>query len=183
LAKNPEYIKTIIQYSMFFLASGFMWLFRPFGPIVIRKWVYWLGSWNLRRNINRAFKFILPLIEDRAEKMASGARVDNIDIIQRLLEMEIPQSKEALPIRHAHRVLYLSFAASAVSSALILHTIHQTLTTPQYIKPLREEIAKALEAHDGWSEKALLNMPFLESYIREMLRLCPPSVCKQILAA
>ena len=127
------------------------------------------------------FKVSIAAHNGRAEKMASGAHLDDMDMVQGLLVIEIPQPEGALPFRHAHRVLHLSFAASAVSSALILHTIHQTLTTSQYIEPLREEITMALEAHDGWSEKALLHMPFLEIYIRETLRLCPPSVRKQTL--
>jgi aspirochlorine biosynthesis cytochrome P450 monooxygenase len=158
-----------------------MWPIRPphWGPL--RKWGYWLGTWSLRRDINRSFKFLLPLIRSRAEKLQSnpGEPEDQpLDMVQGLLEMEIPSPEEGTPVRHAHRVLHLTFAASAVSSALILHTIHQTLMTPQYIPELRCEIAKALDWHGGWTERALLSMHFLDSYIREMLRLCPPSVCK-----
>jgi Cytochrome P450 len=159
--------------------SGFVWPVRPFGPL--RDWAYWLFTWGLRRDINRCFKFLLPLIDKRVEQKKSPSKSDQeepLDMVQGLLEMDIPSPEEATSLRHAHRILHLTFAASAVSSALILHTLHQTLTTPEHILELREEISRCLKDYGGWNEKALLNMQFLESYIREMLRLCPPSVRK-----
>ena len=134
-------------------------------------------TWTLRRDINRAFKFLLPVINERFDLVANNAQDRPIDMIQGLVESEVPSPEEGTPIRHAHRILHITFAASAVSSAMILHTLHQTLMTPQYIEPLREEINVAVAKH-GWTERALANMPFLESYIRELLRLYPPSICE-----
>ena len=179
LCRNPKYIDSIIEYSKSFQMSGFVWPIRPFG--FFRDWQYWLFTWRLRRDIDHCFKFLLPVINRRVERKeyhSKSTEEDPLDMIQGLMEMNVPSPEEGTPLRHAHRVLHLTFAASAVSSALILHTIHQTLTTPEHIPVLREEISRCLKQHDGWTEKALLNMQFLESYIREMLRLCPPSVCK-----
>lgn len=125
---------------------------------------------------------VSTLIKKRSEEVklsraGQKANEEHLDTIQGLLSTDLPQ-EEATPIRHAHRVLRITFASSAVSSVLILHTIHQTFQTPQYIPGLREEIRKALNENDGWTGKALLEMRFLDSYIRDMLRLCPPSVCE-----
>jgi hypothetical protein len=124
---------------------------------------------------------LLPLIDRRVEQKKSPSKSDQegpLDIVQGLLEMDIPSPEEAMSLRHAHRVLHLTFATSAVSSALILHTLHQTLTTPEHTLELLEEISRCLKEYGGWTEKALLNMQFFGSYIREMLRLCPPSIRK-----
>ncbi|KAF4636602.1 hypothetical protein G7Y89_g1492 [Cudoniella acicularis] len=180
LAQNTAYIDSILKYTESFLMSGFMWPVRPPADwTLIRKWWYYIGTWGLRRDINRSFKFLLPLINSRMEELeelGGQPQEKHMDLVQGLVEMHIPDASEARPIRHAHRILHLTFAASAVSSALLLHTIHQTLRTPEFLPELRAEIKMALEQNGGWTEKALLNMYFLESYIREMLRLCPPSV-------
>lgn len=185
LCQNPEYIEAIVDYSKSFLMSGFMWPIRPpnWGPI--RNWLYWLCTWRLRRDIKRAFRFIIPLINSRLKELeATGNNVEgadlHLDMIQGLLTMNIPQPEERTPVRHAHRVLHMSFAASAVSSALMMHTIHQTLMTPEYVPELRQEITNALKEHGGWTEKALLEMHLLDSFIRELLRMNPPSVCESI---
>jgi len=186
LCRNPDYLRSIIDYSKSFLASGFMWPIRPPNWWPIRNWFYRFFTWRLRRDINRAFSFILPVIDKRLEMLKSrpqGQKQEvederTMDMIQGLLEMDIPDPSEATPIRHAHRVLHLSFAASAVSSALMMHTIHQLLQTPEYIPALRQEIQDTLKQYGGWTEKALLEMHMLDSTIRELLRLNPPSVCK-----
>ncbi|KAF2201396.1 cytochrome P450 monooxygenase-like protein [Delitschia confertaspora ATCC 74209] len=181
LCRNPAYIKAIINYSKSFLMSGFMWPIRPpnWGPI--RDFFYWLFTWGLRRDVNRVFEFLIPLINRRLQeletsKKSEGGKEEHIDLIQGLLQMKIPEAAERTPLRHAHRVIHLSFAASAVSSALMMHTFHQMLMTPEHIPALREEITNALKENGGWTEKALLEMRLLDSTIRELLRLNPPSV-------
>lgn len=158
--------------------SGFVWPIRPFGPELFRKWGYWLGTYGLRRDIGRAFRDLLPLIHHRIDELNGTAKTndEHTDMLQGLLEMNIPDPLEATPLRHAHRVLHITFAASAVTSALVLHTFHQLLATPEFLEPLRAEIEGMLENNDGWTEKALGHMTFLESFIRELLRLNPPSI-------
>lgn len=177
LCRNQKYIDSIIQYSKSFLMSGFGWPVRPVGPF--RNWAYWFFTWGLRRDIDRCFSFLVPLIDKRVKEKnypSESPKEAPMDMIQGLLEMDIPSPEERATLRHAHRILHITFAASAVSSALILHTLHQTLTTPEYLPELRQEISQCLKEHGGWTEQALLHMHFLESYIREMLRMCPPSV-------
>ena len=180
LCKNEEYVKSTVDYSKSFLMSGFVWPIRPFGPKLLRDWGYWLGTYGLRRDINHAFKHLLPLIHHRADELNGTVKAEeeHADMVQGLLEMEIPDPREATPLRHAHRVLHITFAASAVTSALVLHTCHQLLATPEFLEPLRAEIDSVLAENDGWTEKALNKMTFLESFIRELLRIYPPSVSK-----
>ena len=178
LSRNPKYIESVIEYSKSFLMSGFVWPIRPFGPQTVRDWMYWLCTWRLRRDINRTLKHLIPVIDRRIELVAAKSPDRPMDMIQGLVESEVPTPEEGSPLRHAHRVLHITFAASAVSSALVLHTLHQTLITPEHLEPLRKEIADAVTQYGGWTENAMLNMPFLDSYLREMLRLYPPSICK-----
>ena len=155
--------------------NGFAWNFRPVWPF--RKWVYWLGAWNHRRNLQRCYSFLLPVIQARTDRQATMLKDEkSMDMIQWLLEMPVSSSEDGEPIRHAERILHLTFAASAVSSALVLHLIHQVLLYPQHVEALRGEILDCLERYGGWTEKAIANMHLLDSYVREMLRLTPPSV-------
>ncbi|MCJ1396703.1 hypothetical protein MMC18_009595 [Xylographa bjoerkii] len=63
LSRNHDYIHSVIEYSKSFLMSGFMWPIRLFGSF--KDWIYWLGTWGLRRDIKRAFSHILPGIDSR----------------------------------------------------------------------------------------------------------------------
>jgi cytochrome P450 len=182
LCRNPAYLKSIVEYSKSFLMSGFMWPVRPPNWGFVRRWFYWLGTWGLRRDIARVFEFLLPVIDRRMALLGqlAGEQPDEryMDMITGLLTMNIPEPEEATPIRHAHRVLHISFAASAVSSALMMHMLHNVLMMPSIIPELRKDVQTALDEHGGWSEQAVIEMPLLDSFIRELLRLHPPSVCK-----
>jgi aspirochlorine biosynthesis cytochrome P450 monooxygenase len=189
LCRDPAFLKAIVDYSKSFLMSGFMWTVRPPNIGILRRWFYWAGTWGLRRDIERAFKFLIPTIEKRMGVLANlrkeGKEPEEryMDMITGLLTMEIPRPAEASPLRHAHRVLHLSFAASAVSSALMVHMLHAVLSLPSIVPELRNDITSALETHGGWTDQALIEMALLDSLIRELLRLHPPSVCENPNAA
>lgn len=44
---------------------------------------------------------------------------------------------------------------------------------PEYVEPLREEIADALREHGAWSKKAIESMRKLDSFIKECQRVYP----------
>jgi cytochrome P450 len=55
---------------------------------------------------------------------------------------------------------------------LNLQMVYQVLMTPEYLEPMREEIRNAVDTH-GWTDKALINMPLVDSFLRETNRLYP----------
>jgi hypothetical protein len=104
LCLNPKYIDSVIEYSKSFLMSGFVWPVRPFGPL--RDWAYWLFTWGLRRDINRCFKFLLPLIDERVEQKKSPNKSNQeepLDMVQgkrpRLFAMRTGSCISPSPLR------------------------------------------------------------------------------------
>lgn len=55
--------------------------------------------------------------------------------------------------------------------------LYNLATWPEYIEPLRAEIAGAVERR-GWSKHALDEMTRLDSFVKETLRLNGTAACK-----
>jgi len=175
LSRNPEYAKCIKSYIFSFLLLGFAWPIRP--PQFVARWVYWIAAIPHRRDINRAMKFLLPVIEERMAGLPTQDSSNKpLDMVQWLLEMPVPRPEEGSTLRHAERLLHLTFASAAVPETLLTHMIHELLEHPEYLKSLRDEIDECLEEYGGWNDKTLSKMEHVDSYVRETARLYPPSV-------
>ncbi|KAL9078996.1 MAG: hypothetical protein Q9157_002095 [Trypethelium eluteriae] len=176
LSKNGDYIRAVEDYTITFLMNGgFGWHFRP--PKFLEKQVFYLCAGNLRKNLRRCVEFLEPVIEARKKQLPNlvHSKDKPIDMIQWLLEMPNLSEYDAQAAKQAHRVVRLTFASTAVSKLLMINLVHKILERPQDIPILREEIERCVREHGGWTEKALANMNFTDSYIREMMRLAPPS--------
>ncbi|KJK94937.1 hypothetical protein H633G_01163 [Metarhizium anisopliae BRIP 53284] len=65
------------------------------------------------------------------------------------------------------------FAALHTSSQLVVHTIFELSTRPEYADPLREEIKQCFELHGEGTKKALDSMYKVDSFIKETQRMNP----------
>ncbi|KAH0592036.1 hypothetical protein MHUMG1_10247 [Metarhizium humberi] len=65
------------------------------------------------------------------------------------------------------------FAALHTSSQLVVHTIFELATRPEYADPLREEIKQCFELHGEGTKKALDSMYKVDSFIKETQRMNP----------
>jgi aspirochlorine biosynthesis cytochrome P450 monooxygenase len=166
----------MMKYTESVFSAGVAFNGIPLGPL--RKTVYFLGARQHRRDLDAAVAFVVPELERRMREQLNdpNAPKEN-DGIQWNLDLPLASPKEGLPLRHAHRILHLSFAATGTVAILITHMIYNVLIYPEYLEPLREEISACTAAHGGWTEKAMNEMWKLDSFIRETLRVQPPSVC------
>lgn len=175
LCRDDNYLHAMMKYTESVFSSGVAFNGIPLGPF--RKIVYYLGARQHRRDLDNAAALVLPEIKRRMAAQAEdpNCRKEN-DAIQWNLDLPLASPKEGLPLRHAHRVLHLSFAATGTVAILITHMIYNVLMYPEYLEPLREEVMACTKAHGGWTEKAMNEMWKLDSFIRETLRVQPPSV-------
>ncbi|RSL84836.1 hypothetical protein CEP52_016333 [Fusarium oligoseptatum] len=72
--------------------------------------------------------------------------------------------------------LTLSFAAIHTTTDLLTQTLIMLAMHPEFIDPIRQEIASTLAA-EGWQKNALFNMKLLDSAIKEAQRLKPGGLC------
>jgi hypothetical protein len=178
LARDKSYIAKCMAFSQTVFINGIFWNFLPLGPL--RKLVYRIGTRTHRRDLDNAAADLIPIIEKRlVDKEAQGdSWVREEDAIQWNLDLPSPSAKESTPERHAHRVLHLTFAAAGTVAVLVTHLIYQVLMYPEYLEPLRQEVEAVIAKNDGeWTEQSLTQMRLLDSFIRETLRVHPPSVC------
>lgn len=71
--------------------------------------------------------------------------------------------------------LGLSFAAIHTTSEMVSGVITDLCDHPEWIDPVREEMAAAIKEH-GWSKKALQNMKLLDSLMKESQRQHVPDI-------
>jgi cytochrome P450 len=174
LCRDMDYLQAVMKYSEGVFFTGIAFNGIPLGPF--RKLAYWLAATPHRQDIKKAAAILLPVLEKRVKSKSSMSAPEN-DMIQWNLDSPLASPKEGTMVRHAQRILHLSFAATGTVTILITHMIYTLLMHPEYLEPLREEIEACVAAKDGWSEKAMSDMWKLDSFIRETLRTQPPSVC------
>lgn len=69
--------------------------------------------------------------------------------------------------------LELSFAAIHKIAAVPTQLLYDLCAMPQYIEPLREEIQSTLAEHGSFTNRALLQLEIMDSFIRESQRFNP----------
>ncbi|MCJ1243267.1 hypothetical protein MMC30_000464 [Trapelia coarctata] len=65
------------------------------------------------------------------------------------------------------------FGAIHTTSQLLVHSLYEIATRPEYVAPLREEVNECLAKHGGWNKDALEAMHKLDSFVRESQRWNP----------
>nr|AFK23384.1 cytochrome P450 monooxygenase [Cordyceps militaris] len=174
LCRDEEYLQAVMKYAEGVFFTGVAFNGVSLGPF--RKFVYWLGAMSHRRDLNKAVAHLLPILESRRIQAAQqDEKPNHVDSIQWNLDSMPASPKEATLKRHAQRILHLAFAATGTVTILLTHMIYNVLMHPEYLQPLRDEIELAVSQNGGWTEKALNDMWKLDSFIKETLRVDPPS--------
>ncbi|KAK7562336.1 cytochrome P450 [Phyllosticta paracitricarpa] len=124
-----------------------------------------------RSNLSRCTKHIVPKIEKTRSQMD---KYD--DAVKWMIEIAKDDPVESKPQRMAHQLMHLMFAGSSAPGGLVVQMVYQVLMSPEYLEPLRREIASMLEETGGFTSSFLSRTPLLESFIRETMRLYPTGV-------
>ncbi|KIM22630.1 hypothetical protein M408DRAFT_28548 [Serendipita vermifera MAFF 305830] len=133
------------------------WTLPALGPII--------GPIN--RRMRKARKMAGPLIEARLRLDPSEWPDDFIT----WLLVNAPESDRTVD-EIVRRVLIVNFAAIHTSSLNLGHALYWLLARPKYIAPLREEIEETV-GRLGWTKDAIGQMPKLESFMKECMRMTP----------
>lgn len=172
-SRNAEWLETAALYSMDVVSVAVR--LRPY-PAWLRPFITpWLeGTKTLNRHLQTAKKtfsdtFAQRLALEQQEMLnGKGGSEKPIDMVQWMVESASGNDRD--PGVLSHNMLFLSLAAVHTSSATTIHALFDLCANPEYIEPIREEIASEVAKH-GWTLSAIANMKRLDSFIKESQRL------------
>ncbi|KAJ5323672.1 hypothetical protein N7476_002272 [Penicillium atrosanguineum] len=176
LRRNEEWLNTAGKYSVnvglcVILLRPFPNFFRPFiAPFLppVRQ---------MKRQLQFTKDLFVPIINERREAEAANdpGYVKPDDFLQWMIdgaEDEQDQNPEALA---HHMLLLMSLAVVHTSTMAMCHFLYDLIHRPEYLGPLREEIAQTLP--DGWENATKASFEAqrrIDSFLRESQRFGPP---------
>lgn len=127
-----------------------------------------------------ARRLLVPVMNERWRRQRSTAEYTRPnDMIQWLMDNNAREKKPRSFGQLAELHLLVCFAALHTSTLAITHMIFDLAARPEYVAPLRDEAALALNQYGSWSSKPALSSLFkLDSFMKESQRLNPPSLRK-----
>ena len=130
--------------------------------------------------MQRIHTLLIPVINDRWEKEASkGESYEKpADVIQWM--MDLANEKESPPENLATRYVFTIVGSMFAVTSAIKDTLYDICARPEYVEPLREELKHVLKEDAGWQKGTATKMRRLDSFMKEVQRLNPPSAreCK-----
>ncbi|KAL4070373.1 cytochrome P450 [Scleroderma citrinum] len=113
-------------------------------------------------------QFLKPLIEERK---AWRGRDDGLekpnDFLSFLIEGVPEEELDTLDL--VARLLTVTTATAHTSSSALTHALLELADRTSYVDPLRQEVAKAVDAH-GWTRNGVENMTLVDSFLKESIR-------------
>ena len=177
LCRNEEWLSlnTLIVEEIFRTVV----IMRLFPPSLHRIISICLPSrWRMQNYMNRIHSLLIPVINERREKEATkgGSYERPTDVIQWM--MDLANEKESPPEKLATRYVYTIIGSMHTVTSAIKDTLYDVCARPEYVDPLREEMEHVLREDKGWQKGTAAKMQRLDSFMKEVQRLNPPSACK-----
>ncbi|KAK7516260.1 cytochrome P450 monooxygenase [Phyllosticta citriasiana] len=138
LARNKDFIETSQSFNRSLFISAILINGVALGPL--RNVVAWFAAIKHRSDLSRCTKHLVPKIEKTRSQMD---KYD--DAVKWMIELAKDDPVESKPQRMAHQLMHLMFAGSSAPGGLVVQMVYQVLTSPEYLEPLRREIASMLE--------------------------------------
>lgn len=193
-ASNQSYLHHMKSYCKIIPGLSYFYFVMPG---ILRKVFWWFSPFGIltRHHIRKLKVALIPEIRSRvkAARNSEGFR-DEYFLIDALVDMkmekgviqrgsetsEINSKEEAKQIELcAEELMFMTFEGVGPMTLVTVQLIYELISHVEYLQPLREEISRALEGSNGeWTEEAMDNMPKLESFTRETLRLNGPAPCE-----
>ncbi|KAJ0359297.1 hypothetical protein COL154_008443 [Colletotrichum chrysophilum] len=168
LCANQEWLDVSVNYtvhSMIAAEALTKW------PSFLRPFVHWFlpEVRTLKAEASRARQIIKPVFAKRREanRIARDAGEKTTKVADTIGWLDEVAKGRAYDDGLAQ--LGLSFAAIHTTSELLSGIISDLCDHPQWFEPLREEMCSAIKTH-GWSKKALQDMKFTDSMMKESQR-------------
>jgi len=130
---------------------------------------------KLRKREAQAIKMLKPIIEERIKGKATDPNwQDPDDMVQWMINrVDGKATVEKIAIWQ----LGLIFAAIHTTTMTVTNILYTLVSTPEYIKPLRDEIRQAMADNGGTiTFPALQQMQRLDSYMKEAIRFYPTGI-------
>ncbi|KAJ7203517.1 cytochrome P450 [Mycena pura] len=167
LCRNPDYTKLTVEFAVDAMQSAnVINLFPHFMKPIIGPWVS-----NLARDMRRAKKHLVPIIEERLrlEEQHGPNWADRPnDLISWLLEHA--EGDERTPHNLTQRTLMINFLAIHTTANSFTQALFHLAHEPEkYAAPLREELLAAVE-EEGWTKNAMGKCVKIDSFLRESQR-------------
>ncbi|KAH6918279.1 cytochrome P450 [Coprinopsis sp. MPI-PUGE-AT-0042] len=166
LCREPEYLEIQQDFALHVMIAASL---VNLTPTPLKKIVGYLVS-TVPKTIARLRKFYEAPIEERIQLQADHGNdweVDSDDFIGQLLKAAPADCRNVRDITVT--LILVNFAAIHTTSITASYALIELASRPQYIEPLRKEIADIVNAH-GWTKDSLSKMHKLDSFIKEIAR-------------
>lgn len=134
--------------------------------------------WRLQQCMQRIHNLIIPVINQwRENEAAKGETYEKpADVIQWM--MDLTNETESPPDNLATRYVYTIIGSMHTVTSATKDTLYDICARPEYVQPLREELEHVLQEDEGWKKGTASKMRKLDSIMKEVQRLNPPSACE-----
>ncbi|KAF2279249.1 cytochrome P450 monooxygenase-like protein [Westerdykella ornata] len=171
LCRYDAFIKKSLAFGESLFGNAVLQTLVGGGPI--RDRLVYVASYLHRRKLNRLLDMVAPVVQKRIEERRGAKPIVDVDAIDWNIELADGNPKEFNARRIANQLIHNLFAGTGAPASVVTQILFQLLMEPEYLEPLQQEVTSAFETY-GKTEKALNNMPLMESFIMEILRLQPP---------
>ena len=174
LNRDEEYLNSIIMFTLVcFYATP-----------AIRKYPAWLRPlaqyWckevvTVRKSLDTMKRLIAPIVTENDKLISTGTAPRNMNTWNMTNSRASIRTNTTI---QAHYQLGISMAAIHTTSMTTTHAVFDLAARPEYIQPLRDEIAavKATESTPYLSKTSMPRLKKLDSFLKESQRMNPLSL-------
>ncbi|OCL14250.1 putative cytochrome P450 [Glonium stellatum] len=174
VCRDEEWLTASIDYTLNVFMTAF--ILRRFPTILHPLLARVLPTWyRLHRNLRVAKKIIYPMIQDHLEKGAAGESGKEQPTLLNWM-VDIASGNERVPAKLVSRQMILTIASINTTTMGLAHAIYDLCAHPEYLAPIREEIAEVLAQDQGIKKETLPKLRKMDSLLRESQRFGPPSI-------
>nr|AFO69283.2 P450 monooxygenase [Periglandula ipomoeae] len=148
----------------------------PRDALILRSWPGWARPFILKllaapRLVRKLRKILDTEIKSRRDSREKNLMKDILDFTMAWVDHRPETSFDDWHI--ADMMINTIFAGLHTSSQLVVHTIFELATRPEYADALREEVKACFEQHGKGTKAALDSMHKVDSFIKETQRFNP----------
>ncbi|KAF1993952.1 cytochrome P450 [Amniculicola lignicola CBS 123094] len=168
LGSNPECVKAAIRYSIDAVVAAELCRQLPsiLTPLIAPMIMSWSGA------MSKVAMFIQSTLEKRTQESMENPINNKVynDCIQWTMESSNTPAQRTTS-RLVAQIIGLLLASSHQMSMVLVYVLYALCDHPEFIEPLRQEIAEAMATNP---EDPLKEMHLLDSFLTEVSRLHPP---------
>ncbi|KAM5451861.1 hypothetical protein MaudCBS49596_003689 [Microsporum audouinii] len=173
LCHDKEWLGCMLKYTEDAFKAGMILYLTPniIHPLLN---IFLPQLWAVRRHYSTVKRLLGPILQDRVEKLKDPDYKPPRDIIQSFIDINEEKGK-SLDFQATNQLM-AAFTSMHTTSMNACHALFHLAAAPEYMDPLREEVAAVL-AEEGniTSKNAMMKLRKLDSFLRETQRLNPSS--------